>query len=107
ARMTLFGCRSKPVARRRSLLAALPPPERLVILIRLLVLREADVTVDALHAVVRARVHLHVRPQPLQLRAEVDDELLRRLEHELFVLVTMLVEPGLAVVAAQTPEETR
>ena len=46
-----------------------------------------------------------MRAQPAQLRAQVDDELLRRFEDHVLVLVAMLVEPLLAVVAPQASEE--
>src|SRR2546425_6607277 len=90
-----------PVTRRSLLLATLPPPKRLVVLVRLLVPREANVTVDPLHAIVRARIDLQMRTQLAELRAELDHELLRRLEHVLLVFGAVRVEPVLAIVSPQ------
>jgi len=95
----------EPVAGRLFLLATLPPPERLMVFVRLLVAREADVAVDPFHAEVRARINLNLGPQRAQLRAEIDNELLRRLKHVFLVVAPMHVEPVLAVVSAQRPEK--
>src|SRR5256885_6928829 len=91
----------EPIPRRTLLLVTFPPPERLVVLVRLLVPREPDVSVDPLHAVVRPRIDLKPRPKRAQSRTEIDHEFLRRLEQLLLIVGAVLVEPLLAVVPTQ------
>src|SRR3989442_12664532 len=100
------GAQVEPVPGRGFLRAALPPPERLVVLIWLLVAREPDVAVDSLDAVVRPRIDLKTWAEPAELRAKLDNELPGRLEHLLLVLVAVLVEPFLAVVALERAQES-
>src|SRR5438067_6253311 len=97
----------EPIAGRALLLAAFPPPERLVVLVWLLVTREADVSVDPLHAVVRPRIDLKLRAKCPKLRTQIDHEFLRRLEHLLFIVGAVLIEPLFAVVATQSAEKPR
>src|SRR5437867_12264489 len=96
----------EPVTGRPFLLAALPPPQGLVIFVWLLVRREADVAIDPLHAVVSPRVDPQPRAQRPEPRAQIDDELFRGLEHVLFEVGSVFVEPVLAAVAPKRAQKS-
>src|SRR4029077_6878031 len=77
-----------------------------MVFVRPLVAGETDIAIDALYAVVRSGIHLQMRAQRAELRAELDNEFPRRLEQLLVIVRPVLGDPVLAVVSTQCREKS-